>query len=62
MAGQLINGENHLTVTETARRIGVSDETVRRWLRLGKLPGRKLTQTYFIREKDVDEFLKSQGH
>lgn len=56
-----LNGEDYLNVVQAARHLGVSDETVRRWIRLGKLSTRKLAQQYFILEKDVEELLRAKG-
>ena len=53
------NGNHYLTATKAARRLGVSDETIRRWVRLGRLPARKLGVQYFILEKDVEACAKS---
>lgn len=53
------NGNHYLTATKAARRLGVSDETIRRWVRLGRLPARKLGVQYFILEKDVEECAKA---
>jgi len=54
------NGNHYLTATKAARRLGVSDETIRRWVRLGRLPARKLGVQYFILEKDVEECAKAE--
>lgn len=54
------NGNHYLTATKAARRLGVSDETIRRWVRLGRLPARKLGMQYFILEKDVEECAKAE--
>ena len=54
------NGNHYLTATEAARRLGVSDETIRRWVRLGRLPARKLGVQYFILEEDVEECAKAE--
>lgn len=56
----IIDGEDYLTATETARHVGVSDETIRRWIRLGKLPARKLGFQYFILQKDVKGLPKAR--
>lgn len=61
MVGQMIDGQSYLTAVEAARRLGVSDETIRRWIRLGKLPARKLALQHFILEKDVEELLETRG-
>ena len=45
---------SELTVREAARRVGRSDETIRRWIWSGKLPARKLGNTYRLRARDVD--------
>ena len=49
-----------LTVADVARRVRVSEETVRRWLRAGQLRGLRLGGTklgYRIRAADLDRFL-----
>ena len=45
-----------LTVAEAARRLGRSIEQVRRYLREGRLPGRRLGQQWFIEEAAVASF------
>ena len=48
-----LDGNHYLTATEAAKQLGVSDETIRRWVRLGRLPARKVGLQYFILEQDV---------
>ena len=43
-----------LTVREAARRVTRAEETIRRWIWAGKLPARKLGQSYQVRESDLD--------
>lgn len=42
-----------LTVPEAAKRVGRDPETVRRWIRSGKLAARKIGQQHFVDEMDV---------
>lgn len=56
-----IDGQSYITAMEAAKRLGVCEETIRRWARLGKLPARKLGFQYFILEKDVLERAKAMG-
>jgi excisionase family DNA binding protein len=42
-----------LNVTEAARRAGRNPETVRQWIRSGKLPARKIGNRYVIEEHDL---------
>jgi excisionase family DNA binding protein len=42
-----------LTVPEAARRIGRNPETVRRWIREGKLPATKVGTQHVIEESDL---------
>jgi excisionase family DNA binding protein len=53
MPGQL------MTVDEVAERLRVGAETVRRWLRLGKLKGARLPNKagWRIHEDDVERFV-----
>lgn len=43
-----------LTVPEAARRVGRNPETIRRWIRAGKLPSRKIGTQHLIEERDLD--------
>ena len=45
-----------LTVPEAARKVGRDPETVRRWIRSGKLPSRKIGTQHFIEENDLEPF------
>ncbi len=44
---------------EAARRVGRAEETIRRWIWAGKLPARKLGQSYQVRESDLDAIAAS---
>jgi excisionase family DNA binding protein len=45
-----------LTVPEAARRVGRHPETVRRWIREGKLAARKVGTQHVIEERDLTAF------
>lgn len=42
-----------LTVPEAARRAGKNPETIRRWIREGKLPARKVGTQHVLEEADL---------
>jgi len=44
-----------ITVPEAARRIRKNPETIRRWIRAGKLPAKKLGTQHLIEESDLEE-------
>ena len=46
-----------LTVPEAARRAGRDPETIRRWIRSGKLAARKIGTQHVIEEEDLDVVL-----
>ena len=46
-----------ITVAETAKLLGRSTEQVRRYLREGELPGRRLGGQWFIDRADAEAFL-----
>jgi excisionase family DNA binding protein len=46
-----------LTVPEAARRASRDPETVRRWIRSGKLPARKIGTQHVIEESDLEAVL-----
>lgn len=50
-----------LTVPEVARRVGRNPETVRRWIREGKLPARKVGTQHVIEEADLEAFRADPG-
>ncbi len=43
-----------LTVPEAARRVGRNPETIRRWIREGKLPSHKVGTQHLIEERDLE--------
>ena len=49
-----------LTVPEAARRVGKNPETVRRWIRAGKLRSRKIGTQHLIDERDLDQLVADE--
>ena len=43
-----------ITVPEAARRLRKNPETIRRWIRSGKLPSQKVGTQHLIEEEDLD--------
>lgn len=48
-----------MTVPEAAKRAARDPETIRRWIRSGKLRAKKVGTQHFIEEHDLDEILGS---
>lgn len=46
-----------LTVPEAARRTGKNPETIRRWIREGRLRASKIGTQHVIEDSDLDAFL-----
>jgi excisionase family DNA binding protein len=46
-----------ITVPEAARRTGRNAETVRRWIRTGRLRSEKVGTQHLVREEDLVSFL-----
>ena len=46
-----------ITVPEAARRAGKDPETIRRWIRTGRLSARKIGTQHIIDENDLDALL-----
>jgi excisionase family DNA binding protein len=42
-----------MTVPEAARRVGRDPETVRRWIRNGKLPSKRVGTQHLVDERDL---------
>ena len=49
-----------LTVPEAARRVGRNPETLRRWIREGRLAARKVGTQHVIEEADLDALLDDE--
>lgn len=49
-----------LTVPEAAKRVGRNPETVRRWIREGRLAARKVGTQHVIEEQDLEPLLGDQ--
>jgi excisionase family DNA binding protein len=47
-----------ITVPEAARRAGKDPETIRRWIRSGQLPARKIGTQHVIEEQDLNDVLE----
>ena len=50
-----------LTVPEAARRTQRNPETIRRWIREGKLRSTKVGTQHVIEERDLDDFLEASS-
>ncbi|HEY8868981.1 MAG TPA: helix-turn-helix domain-containing protein [Candidatus Dormibacteraeota bacterium] len=49
-----------ITVPEAARRAGRNPETIRRWIREGKLVSRKVGTQHTIEEEDLEAMLEDE--
>lgn len=50
-----------LTVPEAARRVSRDPETVRRWIRTGKLRAQKVGTQHLVAEEDLDAVVAEGG-
>jgi excisionase family DNA binding protein len=53
-------GERFYTISEVARLLEVSDQSIRRWVKAGELRAYKPKKEYRIAESDLEEFLKER--
>jgi excisionase family DNA binding protein len=51
---------NLLTVGEVAAKVRRHPELVRRWLRSGRLRGRRIGWSWLVRPSDVEAFVRSE--
>jgi excisionase family DNA binding protein len=49
-----------ITVPEAAKRAGRDPETIRRWIRAGRLRARKIGTQHVIEESDLDPLLEAE--
>jgi excisionase family DNA binding protein len=49
-----------ITVPEAAKRAGKDPETIRRWIRSGQLPARKVGTQHVIEEDDLEALLDDE--
>ena len=49
-----------ITVPEAARRAGKDPETIRRWIRSGRLVARKIGTQHVIEEADLEPLLEAE--
>ena len=49
-----------ITVPEAAKRAGKDPETIRRWIRKGELPARKVGTQHVIEESDLEALLDEE--
>ena len=50
-----------ITVPEAARRVGKDPETIRRWIRSGRLAARKIGTQHVVEEDDLAAVLAENG-
>ena len=55
----VVSGRTALRVSEVAEALGVDQETVRRALVRGELPGRKLGSTWLVPVRELEAWLSS---
>jgi excisionase family DNA binding protein len=48
--------DNYVTVAETAKRLNIHPESVRRLIRSGKLPARKFANAWLIERTTLEQF------
>ena len=56
-----MGAEKLLTPEDAAKALVVKPETVREWLRTGKLKGVKMGRLWRVRESDLETFIKEMG-
>lgn len=46
-----------LTISESAKRLNITERTLRKWLREGVLPGVKMGRIWRVDDQDLEEFI-----
>lgn len=52
----MIDFGNYLTIPEAAKQLGIHEESLRRLLRMGNIPGEKLGKQWFIDKEQLALF------
>lgn len=55
-----VAAEDWLTLEDSAQKLHIGLDTMRRWVRLGHFPRTKVGKRYLIPAKAIDEFLQSR--
>lgn len=55
----MINFENYVSVRDAARQLGIHEESLRRLLRMGSLPGERIGGQWFIDKEQLALFAAS---
>lgn len=55
--------EEHLTTSQVAQLLGVSDQAIRQWIAAGKLPGYRIIDGgwYRVDRKELEKFATARG-
>lgn len=52
------NNQRYISTSEAAKLLGVSTNTVRRWIIAGKIRGKKIIGRWKVLKEDVDKLLQ----
>lgn len=55
------NQERWLSVTEIGKHLGVSKETIYRWLDKDKIPAKRIGKLWKFKLSEVDKWIESNG-
>lgn len=58
---ELMRQRGYLTVSEAAKRCGVSDGTVRRWIQEGEVREVRVGKRHFVERKSLADYLGTSG-
>lgn len=59
--GQVLYATPMLTVPEAAAKTGRNPETIRRWIRSGRLRARKVGTQHIIEERDLEDVMNGEA-
>jgi len=57
----VIEGIKFYTIPETAKALQVTPQTIRAWIKQGKLKGQRIGRPILITENNLKEFLKASN-